>query len=96
MSFLSDPEPQKAKVTRRYSEDSDLGSDDGFAKLANQFSFIERATQTPLRVQHEVTIQTEPPPRASFTQTVNQWIIYDCYEKYERMKDKVSILYVNI
>ena len=46
--IVLEPEPQK-KVTRRYSEDSDIGSDDGFAKLANQFSFIERATQTPLR-----------------------------------------------
>ena len=83
-----DLEPQKAKISRRYSEDSDVGSDDGFSKLANQFSFIERATQTPVRVQHNITVQTEPPPRANFTQTVNQWIIYDYYEKYERVKDQ--------
>ena len=40
------------------------------------------------RVQHEIEIQTDPPPRANFTQTVNQWIIFDCYEKYERDKDQ--------
>ena len=84
---ISETEPAKNKLTRKYSEDSDIGSDDGFAKLANQFSYIERATQTPLRVQHEIMIQTDPPPRANFTQTVNQWIIFDFYEKYEREKD---------
>ena len=87
LSFL-EPLQNKPQFTRKYSDDSDLGSDDGFAKLANQFSFIERATQTPVRVHHEIEIQTEPPPRANFTQTVNQWIIFDHYEKYEREKDQ--------
>lgn len=32
-------------------------------------------------------VQTEPPPRANFTDTVNQWIIYDAYTVYERNKE---------
>ena len=32
-------------------------------------------------------IQTEPPPRANFADTVNQWIIYDAYTSYEHMKE---------
>ena len=30
--------------------------------------------------------QTEPPPRANFSDTVNQWIIYDAYVDYEYQK----------
>lgn len=32
-------------------------------------------------------VQTEPPPRANFSDTVNQWIIYDAYSNYERVKE---------
>ena len=32
-------------------------------------------------------VQTEPPPRANFSDTVNQWIIYDAYTNYEKMKE---------
>ncbi len=31
-------------------------------------------------------MQTEPPPRANFCETVNQWIIYDSYVTYETAK----------
>ena len=31
--------------------------------------------------------QTEPPPRANFSETVNQWVIFDFYEQYEKMKE---------
>ena len=32
-------------------------------------------------------MQTEPPPRAKFSDTVNQWVIYDAYIKYEAEKE---------
>ena len=31
--------------------------------------------------------QTEPPPRANFSDTVNQWVIYDAYVDYEYQKE---------
>ena len=74
-------------MVRRNSDDSDAVSDGGRGKLANQFSYIERATQTPVRASHEIIVQTEPPARAHFTQTVNQWVIFDFYQKYEINKE---------
>ena len=32
-------------------------------------------------------MQTEPPPRANFCETVNQWVIYDSYVAYETAKE---------
>ena len=32
-------------------------------------------------------IQTEPPPRTNFSDTVNQWVIYDAYVAYEYAKE---------
>ena len=32
-------------------------------------------------------IQTEPPPRSNFADTVNQWVIYDAYVSYEYAKE---------
>ena len=32
-------------------------------------------------------MQTEPPPRANFSETVNQWVIFDFYEQYEKIKE---------
>ncbi|XP_072462325.1 dynein axonemal intermediate chain 1 isoform X2 [Notamacropus eugenii] len=61
-------------------------------KLTNQFNFNERASQTfnnPLR---DRECQMEPPPRANFSATANQWEIYDAYmdelEKQEKSKEK--------
>ncbi|XP_019373608.1 PREDICTED: dynein intermediate chain 1, axonemal isoform X1 [Gavialis gangeticus] len=61
-------------------------------KLTNQFNFCERASQTfnnPLR---ERACQMEPPPRANFSATANQWEIYDAYveelQKLEKSKEK--------
>ena len=34
--------------------------------------------------------QTEPPPRGNFSDTANQWIIYDAYVNYELQKDRVE------
>ena len=32
-------------------------------------------------------MQTEPPPSATFSETVNQWVIYDAYVDYEYKKE---------
>lgn len=32
-------------------------------------------------------VQTEPPPRTNFSDTVNQWVIYDAYVAYEYAKE---------
>ena len=60
----------------------------GPKKIANQFSFIERATQTLVSGCTSTEAQTEPPPRANFSETVNQWVIYDFYDKYEKVKEQ--------
>ena len=75
-------------MTRQYSEDSVAGSESGVTRLSNQFSFTERASQTPVLAQHEVSLQTEPPARANFSQTASQWRIYDQYERYEARREK--------
>ena len=56
-------------------------------KLQNQFSFVERATQTMNNALKADDVQTEPPPRANFSDTVNQWVIYDAYVSYEYQKE---------
>ncbi len=48
---------------------------------------MERATQTMNNAMKCEDVQTEPPPRASFADTVNQWIIYDAYTGYETAKE---------
>ncbi|XP_067847258.1 dynein, axonemal, intermediate chain 1, paralog 2 [Heptranchias perlo] len=50
-------------------------------KVPNQFNFSERASQTFNNPMRENGCQTEPPPRASFSSTANQWEIFDAYEE---------------
>lgn len=61
-------------------------------KLTNQFNFSERASQSHNNPLRDRNTQTEPPPRRNFSDTANQWVIYDAYvkelEKQERHKDK--------
>ncbi|CAG9760660.1 unnamed protein product [Ceutorhynchus assimilis] len=50
-------------------------------KLTNQFNFCERAALTynnPVRAQET---QTVPPPMATFSANVLQWVIYDAYQQ---------------
>jgi len=70
------------------------GEDEDQAVLRNQFNFSERAAQTfnnPYRHRED---QTEPPPRADFTATANQWEIFDAYQadqaRQEREKEKAA------
>lgn len=64
------------------------------AKLTNQFNFSERASQTYNNPYRERGTSTEPPPRANFSATANQWEIYDAYvedlQRQEKMKEKES------
>ena len=40
----------------------------------------------PISVQ-DTDLQTDPPPSSTFSQTVNQWVIYDSYVQYEYQKE---------
>uniref|UniRef100_A0A670ZRV9 Dynein axonemal intermediate chain 1 n=1 Tax=Pseudonaja textilis TaxID=8673 RepID=A0A670ZRV9_PSETE len=61
-------------------------------KLTNQFNFSERASQTFNNPVRDRACQMEPPPRATFSDTANQWNIYDAYveelQKLEKSKEK--------
>ncbi|XP_062984384.1 dynein axonemal intermediate chain 1 [Elgaria multicarinata webbii] len=61
-------------------------------KLTNQFNFSERASQTFNNPVRDRACQMEPPPRATFSDTANQWEIYDAYveelHKLEKSKEK--------
>lgn len=61
-------------------------------KLTNQFNYSERASQSINNPLRERASQTEPPPRATFSATANQWEIHDAYvqelQKQEKMKEK--------
>ncbi|KAJ1527147.1 hypothetical protein ONE63_008680 [Megalurothrips usitatus] len=50
-------------------------------KVANQFNFCDRAALTYNNPSRTLSTQTEPPPRAVFSEQVMQWIIYDAYQK---------------
>ncbi|XP_060136384.1 dynein axonemal intermediate chain 1 [Zootoca vivipara] len=64
----------------------------GERKLTNQFNFSERASQTYNNPVRDRACQMEPPPRATFSDTANQWEIYDAYveelQKLEKSKEK--------
>ena len=55
-----------------------LGSDVFFW---NRYSFIH------VLLLQDSEMQTEPPPSAKFSATVNQWVIYDSYVDYEYQKE---------
>ncbi|KAA0189151.1 Dynein intermediate chain [Fasciolopsis buskii] len=60
-------------------------------KLTNQFNFCERSTQTYNNPQRDRGNMTEPPPRASYSGNVTQWIIYDDYATdFEKQMDDLS------
>ncbi|XP_066144066.1 dynein intermediate chain 2, ciliary [Euwallacea fornicatus] len=50
-------------------------------KLTNQFNFCERATLTYNNLMRAQETQTVPPPMATFSANVLQWVIYDDYQK---------------
>ncbi|XP_078265846.1 dynein, axonemal, intermediate chain 1, paralog 2 isoform X3 [Rhinoraja longicauda] len=77
-------EPSDAKVTEEEEEekeDKEIIKPKQERKIPNQFNFSERASQTFNNPIRENGCQTEPPPRASFSSTANQWEIFDAYEE---------------
>lgn len=62
--------------------------------LRNQFNFSERASQTFNNPHRDRETSTEPPPRATFSDTATQWAIYDAYvadlERQKQSKDKAN------
>ncbi|XP_076260407.1 dynein intermediate chain 2, ciliary [Rhynchophorus ferrugineus] len=50
-------------------------------KLTNQFNFCERAALTYNNPTRSQETQTVPPPMATFSANVLQWVIYDGYQK---------------
>ena len=71
---------KKMDESRRRDSNASDKSEEGETKRTNQFSFVERATQTMNNALKSSDMQTEPPPRANFCETVNQWVIYDRLE----------------
>ncbi|EDV26891.1 uncharacterized protein TRIADDRAFT_22484, partial [Trichoplax adhaerens] len=72
------------------------GQDKKDKKLTNQFNFSERASQTFNNPSRERGTVTEPPPRANFSASANQWEIYDAYaedlERQEKAKEKKTTI----
>ncbi|NXC05865.1 DNAI1 protein, partial [Orthonyx spaldingii] len=64
-------------------------------KIANQFNFIERGSITHLNPLREKGCQTDPAPYETFSDSVNQWYIYDSYmeelERMEKAKEKEKV-----
>ncbi|KAI8893857.1 WD40-repeat-containing domain protein [Globomyces pollinis-pini] len=56
--------------------------------VRNQFNFSERAAQTVNNPSRERYTNTEPPPQRAFSDTVNQWSIFDAYMEDIQMKEK--------
>nr|SVE73913.1 EOG090X0HBC [Daphnia atkinsoni] len=51
------------------------------AKGINHFSYCDRATQTTVPPIRSHAIQTEAPPRVTYTSLTNAWIIHDAYRE---------------
>uniref|UniRef100_A0A087XSA7 Dynein axonemal intermediate chain 1 n=1 Tax=Poecilia formosa TaxID=48698 RepID=A0A087XSA7_POEFO len=71
--------PRSASSKRRKRE----------AKITNQFNFSERAGQTRNNPSRERSCQTEPPPRITFSDSANQWEIYDAYLEKLQKQDSI-------
>ena len=72
--------------SRKDSNASDIS--DNADQKKNQFSFVERATQTKNGVAKSIEIQTDSPGKLIYCDTVNQWIIYDSYKRFEKIKEE--------
>ncbi|KAF7696719.1 dynein, axonemal, intermediate chain 1, paralog 2 [Silurus meridionalis] len=72
-------------------ESEDIQVEKQERKISNQFNFSDRASQTLNNPQRDRACQSEPPPRANFSATVNQWEIYDAYvEELQKQKQETS------
>ena len=83
---------EEAKKTRKPSKTKYIESieSESTFKKTNQFTYVERATQTYNKYQKDRDVQTEPPKKIEFTANLSQWIIYDKYVAFEESKDKAE------
>ena len=97
---------ERRRSARRDSAGSEE-SETGDQRRKNQFSFLERATQTRIRpvkvnsrsllssfllnLVQSTGVQTEAAERLVFTETVNQGRIYDTYQSYDLIKDQADL-----
>ena len=40
-------------------------------------------------------MQTDPPPRKNFNDTVNQWVIYEHYDRWDSIENTFSLVTIN-
>jgi hypothetical protein len=57
-------------------------------KKKDQFHFSQRAAQTAHSIFREHGTNTDPPPHKTFSDTVNQWSVFDAYMEDIQMKEK--------
>ena len=72
----------------RMREDSTVS--DTTTKKTNQFTYVERSTQTYNKYQKDRDMQTEPPKKLEFRANLSQWVIYDRYVAHEEAKEKAE------
>ncbi|KAJ3287592.1 cytoplasmic dynein with WD40 domain [Borealophlyctis nickersoniae] len=58
--------------------------------VKNVFNFSERASQTVNNPYRERSTNTEPPPQKIFSDTVNQWSIFDAYMEDQQQKERAK------
>ena len=42
-------------------------------------------------VRQNIDVQTEPPAKVQYFDSVNQWIIFDAYKSYERLREEKEV-----
>ncbi|KXJ26000.1 Dynein intermediate chain 2, ciliary [Exaiptasia diaphana] len=86
------PDDEKEKTDEEKGQAESSGPPKKEQKLTNQFNYSERASQTYNNPYRDRGTATEPPPRANFSSTANQWEIYDAYvedlQRQEKIKEK--------
>ncbi|KAF5304719.1 hypothetical protein FQA39_LY09496 [Lamprigera yunnana] len=68
------------------TEEEGEGPKAGKKKLTNQFNFCERGALTYTNPFMNRETQTLPPPTATFSSTIYQWIIFDAYQQDYEMQ----------
>ena len=80
----------ETKKSRRPKFSAESIESESSLKKTNQFTYVERATQTYNKYQKDRDIQTEPPKKIEFKANLSQWVIYDKYMAFEESKDKAE------
>merc|ERR1719199_2462917 len=88
-----DAEAREAAVAVDVEVEEVEGEESVRNTLRNQFSFSERASQTPEVVLRMRGVTTEPPPTNSWNEVVTQWTVFDAYmqdAEEARKRDEVK------